>query len=225
MHNPVPANRRRDPSDSIGVVSPDIFGAPGRGAVVEIWSNQSSGFIVAVIPRKKTTKLDGTIYGYGGRSRNDRKAKACKTLSNPFFIYIWLSSPKILPCVWKTCTQLGHSTIGNALALFRVRSTVRAAASRAAGWPSAIGNALVLPRVRWTVRVATSRTVRWFAWRQARPAGHWGSVLKASRAKFTRQQAYLINVGWTYKGRSNGKITCIVSNYCRVILHQLLLRF
>ena len=31
LHNPAPANHRRDPSDSIGVVSIDIFGAPGRG--------------------------------------------------------------------------------------------------------------------------------------------------------------------------------------------------
>ena len=56
MHNPALANRRRDPSDPIGVVSTDIFGTPGRGAVVEIWSGWSSGFIVVVTPRKKTTK-------------------------------------------------------------------------------------------------------------------------------------------------------------------------
>ena len=56
MHNPAPANHRRDPSDSIGVISTDIFGAPGRGAVVEIWSGSGSGFIVVVTPRKKTTE-------------------------------------------------------------------------------------------------------------------------------------------------------------------------
>ena len=39
--------------------------------------------------------------------------------------------------------QWGPTTIGNALVLFRVRSTVRAAASMTAGRPSAIGNALV----------------------------------------------------------------------------------
>ena len=57
MHNPAPANYRRDPSDSIGVVSPDIFGTPGRGcAVVKIWFGWSSGFVMVVAPRKKTTK-------------------------------------------------------------------------------------------------------------------------------------------------------------------------
>ena len=79
MHNLAPADRRRDPSDPIGVVPTDIFGALGRGAVVEIWSDRSSGFIMAVVPRKKTTKLDGTICRCGGRPRNDRKAKSCET--------------------------------------------------------------------------------------------------------------------------------------------------
>ena len=54
MHNLVPANRRRDPSDSIGVVPTDIFSAPGRGAVVKILSSWRRGFIVVVTPRKKT---------------------------------------------------------------------------------------------------------------------------------------------------------------------------
>ena len=81
--------------------------------------------MVAVVPRKKTTKLDGTIYGYGGRSRNDRKAKSCETLSN-YFLYMWLLSSKILPYVWKTCMQRGPSAIGNALALFRVCLTAQA---------------------------------------------------------------------------------------------------
>ena len=133
LHNPAPANRRRDHSDPIGVVSTNIFGTPGRGgAVVEIWSDRSSGFIMAVVPRKKTTKLDGTICRYGGRSRNDRKAKSCETLSD-FFLYIRLLSSKILPYVWKTCMQRGPSAIGNALALFRVCSTAQVAASSAAG--------------------------------------------------------------------------------------------
>ena len=84
---------------------------------MEIWSNRSSGFIVAVIPRKKTTELDGTVCRCGGRPCNDRKAKSCKTLSN-FSLYIRLLSSKVQPYVWKTCTQRGPSAIGNALALF-----------------------------------------------------------------------------------------------------------
>ena len=76
-----------------------------------------------------------------GRRCGDRKAKSYETLSNFLFIYevIVLEGPAL--CM-KACMQRGPSAIGNALVLFRVRSTVRVAASRAAGWPSAIGNAL-----------------------------------------------------------------------------------
>ena len=77
-------------------------------------------------------RTNGVLGGRGERSRSGRKAKSCKTLSNSF-LYIRLSSSTILPCVWKTCTQWGPATIGNALALFRVCSTVRATASRTAG--------------------------------------------------------------------------------------------
>ena len=87
---------------------------------MKIWSDRSSGFIVAIVPRKKMTKLDGTICRCGGRPCSDRKAKLCETLNN-FFLYISLLSSKVLPYVWKTCTQRGPSAIGNALALFRVR--------------------------------------------------------------------------------------------------------
>ena len=70
------------------------------GAVVEIWSDRSSGFIVAVVPRKKTTKLDGTICRCGGRPCGDRKAKSCETLSN-FFLYIRLLSSTVRPLYGK----------------------------------------------------------------------------------------------------------------------------
>ena len=133
LHNPAPANHRRDPSDSIGVVSTDIFGAPGRG--------RSCGNLVWLEQRlhrgrhskEEDEQTGGVICGCGERPRNNRKAKSCKTLSNSF-LYIRLSSSKILPCVWKTCMQWDLATIGNALALFRVRSTVQAAALRMAGW-------------------------------------------------------------------------------------------
>ena len=43
--------------------------------------------MVAVVPRKKMTKLGGTICTCGGRPRNGREAKSCETLRNFLFIY------------------------------------------------------------------------------------------------------------------------------------------
>ena len=67
-----------------------------------------------------------------GRRCGDRKAKSYETLSDFLFIYevVVLEDSALF---MKACTQRGPSAIGNALVLFRVRSTAQAAASRVEG--------------------------------------------------------------------------------------------
>ena len=74
------------------------------GAVVKIWSDRSSGSIVAVVPRKKTTKHDGAVCECGGCPYNNRKAQSSRAFSN-FLLYIRLLSSEILPMYGKLASQ------------------------------------------------------------------------------------------------------------------------
>ena len=96
MYNPAPANRRRDPSDSIGVVFPDIFGAPDRGRSCEnlVWLEQR--LHRGHHSKEEGDRTSGIICGCGKRSRGDRKAKSCEPLSNSFmYKVVFLRDPAL----------------------------------------------------------------------------------------------------------------------------------